>query len=64
MDAGRTDDVITDPVSWEQRVSDAWASIDQRSEEEFLALIENLAAELPSDSGIGVFERAAALDSR
>jgi len=36
--------------------------IDQR-EEDFLALIENLAAELPPDSGIGIFERAASLDS-
>ncbi len=63
MDAGWTDDVSINPVIWEQRVSDAWASIDQRSEEEFLALIENLAVELPPDSGIGVFERAASLDS-
>jgi len=51
------------PVNWEQRVAGAWASIDQRSEEEFLALIEHLAAELPSDSSIGIFERAAAQDS-
>jgi len=63
MDAGWTDDVITDRVNWEQRVSDAWASADQRSEEEFLALIENLTAELPPDSSIGIFERAASLDS-
>jgi len=37
--------------------------IDQRSEEEFLALIENLAGELPPDSAIGIFERAASLNS-
>jgi len=49
--------------NWEQRVADAWASIDQQSEEEFLTLIENLAAELPADSVIGIFERAASLDS-
>jgi tetratricopeptide (TPR) repeat protein len=42
---------------------DAWASLDQRSEGEFLALIEQLAAELPPDSGIGIFERPASLDS-
>jgi hypothetical protein len=47
----------------EQRVAAAWASIDQRSEAEFLALIENLAAQLPPDSGIGAFERASAFDS-
>ncbi len=50
-------------ADWEQRVSDAWASIDQRSEAEFLALIGNLAAELPPDSGVGIFERASSLDS-
>lgn len=50
-------------MDWEQRVSEAWASIDQRTETEFLALIETLAAELPPDSSIGLFERAAALDS-
>lgn len=48
---------------WEQRLSDAWVSIDRRSEAEFLALIESLAGELSADSGIGVFERAASLDS-
>jgi Tetratrico peptide repeat len=50
-------------AGWEQRVADAWASFDQRSEEEFLALIEKLAAELPSDSAAGAFERACAFDS-
>lgn len=41
---------------WERRVSDAWASLDERSEADFLALIERLAAELPPDSGIGTFD--------
>ncbi|MGH3681587.1 MAG: tetratricopeptide repeat protein [Natronosporangium sp.] len=50
-------------ADWEQRVSDAWASIDQRSEAEFLALIEQLVAELPPDSAIGSFELAGAFDS-
>ncbi len=50
-------------ADWEQRVSEAWASIDQRSEAEFLALIDGLAAELPSDNGVGTFERAASMDS-
>jgi tetratricopeptide repeat protein len=39
--------VPVDEADWEQRVSDAWASVDQRTEAEFLALIEKLAAELP-----------------
>jgi len=66
LDTGWTGDVTTTkavPLNWEQRVADAWASIDRRSEEEFLALIETLAAELPPDSGTGIFERAASLDS-
>lgn len=50
-------------TDWEQRVSDAWASMDQRSEADFLALIGNLAAELPPDTGVGIFERASSLDS-
>jgi hypothetical protein len=48
---------------WEQRIAAAWASLDQQSELEFLARIENLAAELPPDTGIGAFERASAFDS-
>ena len=50
-------------ADWERRVAEAWASIDQHGEAEFLALIERLAAELPPDSGVGAFERAASLDS-
>ncbi|MGH3327895.1 MAG: tetratricopeptide repeat protein [Streptomycetales bacterium] len=50
-------------TDWEQRLGDAWASIDQRSEAEFLALIEKLAAELPPDSAVGAFERACSFDS-
>ena len=52
-----------DESDWEQRLAGAWASIDQRSEAEFVAAIEALAAELPPGSGIGLFERAAAFDS-
>jgi Tetratrico peptide repeat len=48
---------------WEQRIADAWASIDDHSEPGFLALIENLAAELPAGSAIADFERACAFDS-
>ena len=48
---------------WEQRLADAWASIDQREEAEFLMLIEHLVAELPPEDTVGLFERAASLDS-
>jgi hypothetical protein len=50
-------------ADWEQRASGACASLDQRSEVEFLVRIENLASELPADSGVGSFVRAASLDS-
>ena len=48
---------------WEQRVAGAWASIGDREEAEFRALIDDLVAELPPGDPDGVFERAAALDS-
>ena len=54
--------MLVNQADWEQRLADAWASLDQLSEEQFLALIERLTAELPTDSGIGRFERAAAQD--
>ena len=50
-------------MSWEQRVAAAWASADEQSDEDLLALIDKLAAELPPGSSIGIFERAGALDS-
>jgi Tetratrico peptide repeat len=50
-------------VDWERRLAAAWASLDRLSEAEFLASIEQLAAELPTGSAIGLFERAAAFDS-
>jgi Tetratrico peptide repeat len=56
-------DVPVDQADWERRLTDAWASADQRSDEELLALIESLAAELPPDSAVAAFERAGALDS-
>jgi Tetratrico peptide repeat len=52
-----------DETDWERRVEAAWTSFDQLSEAEFLALIEELAAELPAGSGIGLFERASSLDA-
>lgn len=54
------------PVSetdWERRIAAAWASFDNLSETDFLALIEKLAAELPAGTGIGFFERASSLDA-
>lgn len=50
-------------AAWEKRVADAWASIDEHDEADFRALIETFIAELPEGSAVGLFERAAALDS-
>jgi tetratricopeptide repeat protein len=50
-------------TDWEQRVADAWASIDDHSEEDFVALIEKLASEQPAGSAIADFERASSFDS-
>src|SRR5918995_3087978 len=50
-------------VEWEQRVADLWASFDDHSEDEFLARMESLIAELGEDSARGAFERASAFDS-
>jgi len=50
-------------MDWEQRVADLWASIDACSEEEFLARMEHLVAELPVDDAVATFERASSLDS-
>jgi tetratricopeptide (TPR) repeat protein len=44
-------------------MADLWASIDDHSEEGFLARMEELAAELPGDSPVAAFERASAQDS-
>lgn len=50
-------------ADWEQRVADAWASADEHDPEDFRAVIEKLAAELPPGSGIADFERACSFDS-
>ncbi|AVT36113.1 tetratricopeptide repeat protein [Plantactinospora sp. BB1] len=50
---------------WERRVAEAWASIDEYEgrEDDFRALIESLAAELPDGDPVAAFERACAWDS-
>jgi tetratricopeptide (TPR) repeat protein len=50
-------------AEWEQRVAEAWASIDERHEADFLSLMEKLVEELPPGDPDGLFERAASLDS-
>ncbi|MGH6654810.1 MAG: tetratricopeptide repeat protein [Actinocrinis sp.] len=48
---------------WERRLAAVWASIDDHGAERFRALIGRLAAQLPADSAVGLFESAAAYDS-
>jgi tetratricopeptide (TPR) repeat protein len=50
-------------ANWEQRLADLWAAIDSYSEEEFLARMEKLTAELPADNAVALFERGASFDS-
>jgi tetratricopeptide (TPR) repeat protein len=55
-------------AGWEQRVAEAWASLDELEETEaaeanFRALIDTLAAELPPGCPEAAFERACAFDS-
>jgi hypothetical protein len=50
-------------MEWEQRLANLWASFDDHSESEFLSRMEELVAELPPDSAVGIFERAGSLDS-
>ncbi|MCQ9134495.1 MULTISPECIES: tetratricopeptide repeat protein [Streptomyces] len=51
---------------WEDRVTAAWASLDDYPQEraaDFRAVIDALVAELPDGSPLGLFERACAWDS-
>ena len=48
---------------WERRLAELWATLDERAEDDFLAEIDRLAAELPAGSAVAAFERAAAFDS-
>jgi hypothetical protein len=52
-----------DEADWGRRLALLWASFDDQSEDDFLAAMEKLVAELPEDDPIGLFEHASALDS-
>jgi tetratricopeptide (TPR) repeat protein len=55
---------MTEPSEdWEKRNAALWAAIDDYDEEEFVASIDAIAAELAAGSAAGLFERAAARDS-
>jgi len=50
-------------ASWENRLAGLWSAIDSFEPRAFVAQIDLLAAELPSGSAVGLFERASAQDS-
>jgi Tetratrico peptide repeat len=52
-----------DNTAWEDRIADLWNRIDQYGDNEFVAQIDTMVAELPAGNSIGLFERACAQDS-
>ncbi len=50
-------------ADWEARLSDLWTSVDESTETDFRASVDELCAELPEGSAIAAFERASAFDS-
>ena len=48
-------------MTWDERLAALWASLDDRPD--FVADMEKLVAELPSDDPVGSFELASAFDS-
>jgi tetratricopeptide (TPR) repeat protein len=55
--------VAEENADWEKRLAAVWATLDDRDEEQFVAAIDDLVAELPDESAIRPFERACAFDS-
>ncbi|WP_354638753.1 tetratricopeptide repeat protein [Kitasatospora camelliae] len=49
--------------AWERRNLELWGSLDELPEEEFIARMDALTAELPEGHPVALFERAAARDS-
>jgi hypothetical protein len=50
-------------MSWEERVAELWAAIDDLDPDEFRARMEALAAERPPGDAVAAFELASANDS-
>jgi hypothetical protein len=50
-------------MTWEERIADLWASMEDYPEDEFVQRIDALADELPQGSAVGLFEKACARDS-
>ncbi|MBA3690436.1 MAG: tetratricopeptide repeat protein [Actinobacteria bacterium] len=50
-------------ADWEERLALLWTAIDDRTEADFLAAVQELVGELPPADPVGLFEQASALDS-
>lgn len=50
-------------MDWEQRLEKLWASMDDHEEKIFIAKMDQLVAELPATSAVGLYERGSAFDS-
>lgn len=59
-DNGRVADA---DAGWERRIAALWAQLEDHDEGDFVARVDELVAELPASSAIGLFERGSALDS-
>lgn len=55
--------VVDADAGWERRIAALWAQLEDHDERDFVARVDELVAELPADSAIGLFERGSALDS-
>jgi tetratricopeptide (TPR) repeat protein len=54
---------LTDQQDWQRRVDETWAAADDYTDDELVARIDELAAELPDGSPVAAFERAGSFDS-
>jgi len=55
--------MTVDIATWERQAADLWQALDTYSEEEFVARMTELAAQLPPDHPIALFELGGAYDS-
>ncbi|MFZ6770758.1 tetratricopeptide repeat protein [Undibacterium sp. Di26W] len=55
--------MTTSDDSWEARLAALWVTLDTMEAQAFISSMDAMAAELPHDAAIGLFERGAARDS-
>jgi tetratricopeptide (TPR) repeat protein len=54
---------LTDEHDWQRRVDETWAAADDYTDDELVARIDELAAELPEGDPVAAFERGGSFDS-